>query len=459
MSRWSEARHETMRYSLRCFLTVLLVLSLCIGFVGNNYRHSRNEQISVQRLESLGARISRRPPVGWFGRMTREPCVVLKVSVSGARVESANVMRLVRDCRAATEVRLTSGILTGSDVRHLHSLPRLAMLDFSYCTFDAAATAEVAELRTLKALHLTGTGHSISLGRQNKVLGNLRLLDLSETKLRDDDIRPLLASYPALRSLRLRSTNTTDRALVLFADMPQLEEIDLGQTAVTGAGFRSAAAGCQLKTLLIPKTGDLGTPADHFGRAVSYIDMMEQHPPTSKEVNLDDLSALPRLRRLDVSGAVIMSGNANRRWRELEWIALSGSSLDDASAANLGEAPKLTHMGIADTAVTDAGLVTLFRRYPTLRCLDLRGTMISMNGLRAIANPTNLEEIYVSANRLNCSATALRAMLEPTNVKRVYVYDDPNASVAGDPEIATDAVLSILPDTYPLVPNYPIYWE
>ena len=396
-----------MRFSLRCFIIAMLLIGVSTSYLGTNYRRLKTEETAIRTLEQRGVTVTRRPQASLFHAVVVEPYIASGVDGSSAAASMKSIMPLIDECRGLTELRLIGVTLTASDVKVVRRLNRLQDVDFSYCKLDSLASGELAQLGGVSSLHLTGSTHSLFDIDQTRFLDDLRVLDLSDTPLRDDHLHSHLKRCNKLQSLRLRHTEASDSLLVPISEVRSLTELDISQTGITGAGFRSVAHRCFIKTLLISKTGELGVPATHFGRPIAPGSIVPSAPSINRRISLDDISLLPQLTQLDVSGASFKVGTTTRTWPNLEWLALSGSKIDVDFIRQFGAAPKLANLGLADTSVTDGDLADVFASFPKLERLDLRGTSISPEGLQDCGNARHLKEVYGSANKLISSAKSI----------------------------------------------------
>lgn len=86
--------------------------------------------------------------------------------------------------------------------------------------------------------HSDLTAGNIRLDRLAPIAGNINVLDLSRTKISDNDLA-VLAGMKHLARLILSRTETTDAGLVHLKDLPDLEYVNIYQTKVTDAGLKN----------------------------------------------------------------------------------------------------------------------------------------------------------------------------------------------------------------------------
>jgi hypothetical protein len=214
-----------------------------------------------------------------------------------------------------------------------------------------------------------------------------------------DELLDTLGAPIALGSLTLDATDTSLDAVARFKG---LEILHVAGTSIEehGLGFIEP-----LKSL--------------WSMGIRQTDLTDNHLPF--------LASFPRLQLLDIA----YNPNVGRdleslfRARQLSWIDLSTTAVDDASLDPLGQLPSLQrlalqctavtdaglpvlgglnlgYLNLAGTAVTDDGLATVAQNHPTLRTLDLRATNVTREGIaRLVPMFPNLVTFGVSGDVLD----------------------------------------------------------
>jgi internalin A len=155
-----------------------------------------------------------------------------------------------------TELWLTQTPVTGTGLRHLHSLPALGALTITVKGVEIlknlTALAELrlhssrritddalphlAGLSRLRLLNLADTSVTGSEFSSLRELMQLSDLDLHGCPVTDDGLRKL-KDMRSLRVLDLRNSRVTDRGLSHLKELKTLTVVDLSGTAVTQTGL------------------------------------------------------------------------------------------------------------------------------------------------------------------------------------------------------------------------------
>ena len=245
-----------------------------------------------------------------------------------------------------------------------------------------ADVERLAGLKSLKRLDLSLTYVSDRGAERLKALEQLEDLNLFAAEFITDAALAFLRGNRQLKTLNLRGTDVTDTSLQYVAELSQLKSLDISFTQITDVGLEHLASLAQLEEL------NLG------GNKISGA-------------SLHVLKLLPRLRKLSFYG--IQRRNAGWCWApvvtdlELETISLlsgledlnigSGVSLGTPRPKDLGPADGEAECRIAGgMRVTDLGLARL-SKLEKLQHLDVSGSAITSNGLKALANLRDLRRL------------------------------------------------------------------
>src|SRR2546427_1416539 len=241
---------------------------------------------------------------------------------------------------------------------------------------------QIASAKSLKRLDLSLTYVSDRGIERLKGLDRLEELNLYAAEFITDAAMAFLRGNRQLKTLNLRGTDVTDTSLAYIAELSRLKSLDISFTQITDVGLEHLASLAQLEEL------NLG------GNKISGA-------------SLHVLKLLPKLRKLSFYG--IQRRNAGWCWApvvtdlELETISLL-SGLEDLNigyGVALG-APRPADLGPADgeaecriaggMRITDLGLARL-SKLEKLQHLDVSGSAITPNGLKALANLRNLRRL------------------------------------------------------------------
>lgn len=211
------------------------------------------------------------------------------------------------------------------------------------------------DLSSLTALHPDDIVKHVS------ACTNLRKLNLSQTRLGNDDLR-MLRSLTNLTSLSLAEMQISDKGLTHLAPLSKLQTLDLTRTHVTGAGLADLASASQLTQLLL-----------------TYAPVKAEH--------LDKLAPFSQLRTLDLSTS-----------------SASASTIDDLALAQLEKLTGLKVVGLRSSRITDAGIESL-AKLKDLESLDLEGTPITDEGVEKLAELSRLSRISLNRTGISDAAT------------------------------------------------------
>jgi hypothetical protein len=162
-------------------------------------------------------------------------------------------------------------------------------------------------------------------------LSHLETLDLSGTKVSDDDLRHLM-KLGRLRDLNLWETGVTGSGLVHLGALVRLEKLNLGSTKITDESLRSLKGFAGLRCLELARTG-IG------------------------DAGLAHLLELPRLETLKLAETRITDAGLGRLkdLKNLSSLTLDKTGVTEAGIASLAKLPRFAWM--ASPAQTAAELV------------------------------------------------------------------------------------------------------
>ncbi|QDU03795.1 Leucine Rich repeats (2 copies) [Gimesia chilikensis] len=165
-------------------------------------------------------------------------------------------------------------------------------------------------------------------------LGHTYLIELSCKDVNDRDLDVFIQSNAnQVTYLSLNSTQVTDEGLAKLASLQRLEDLDLGDTKITGTGFANV-----------------------------------------KFTSLKKLS-FRECDKLTVEGFKQIV-----KCQNLERLNLRNTNIDDPFLQEIAKLDKLLTLWIDDTKVTNAGLPYL-NSMTQLKSLEIRGTAITREGM------------------------------------------------------------------------------
>lgn len=133
----------------------------------------------------------------------------------------------------------------------IKGLTQLASLDVSGEGITDAGLASIATMSKLVLLRIRKSSIR-DLSQLSPILPRLRVLEIGETSIADDGLRPLAGS--TLRMLFLRDTALSDERLEHLVKIKSLNLLDISGSMVSDAGLARLAGLTQLKELIIERT-------------------------------------------------------------------------------------------------------------------------------------------------------------------------------------------------------------
>lgn len=154
------------------------------------------------------------------------------------------------------------------------------------------------------------------------------------------------ANCSKLKVLALNHTSITEKGLAALGPLPELQNLDVGWTQLSGAGI--------LRSYPNLKVLNLGPALEDEGLA-----------------QLAGLSGLTHLNLVGRKGEFTAKGVANfRSCKKLQHLALSWNAGSDDVMAEIKNWPALTNLSLNSAAVTDKGLQQL-KECKTLKILSI----------------------------------------------------------------------------------------
>lgn len=191
------------------------------------------------------------------------------------------------------------------------------------------------------------------------------------------------ARLPRLQVVKLRGA-VAEGDLRLFESLPELECLDLSRVTITRGTLETSM-------LPLPKLKRLIAPASNLRG--------------------NDLSACTGLEELDLSRCSVEEPTAAAigQLSSLRVLNLSRTGIDDAGVQELAGLHQLTVLDLSGTPVTDAGLAHL-SRLPALKTLWLTDTAVTDEGLAVLQECPKLTAVWVVGSQVTPRGVArLRA--------------------------------------------------
>ncbi|HZN41784.1 MAG TPA: C45 family autoproteolytic acyltransferase/hydrolase [Planctomycetota bacterium] len=174
----------------------------------------------------------------------------------------------------------------------------------------------------------------------------------------------------------LEKATRLDTVLPLLSQLPDLEELNLGNVALTDANVRALQGLSKLQSL-----GFMGAPIGDEALAV--------------------VKTLPALRVLNISATKVTdAGLAHlRELTALQYLGLKGTGITDAGLVHVASLTGLGNLNLADTKVTDAGLERL-AGLTRLESLNLSNDDVTDAGLAKLGRLIGLAGLNLTGTKV-----------------------------------------------------------
>ncbi len=270
-----------------------------------------------------------RAVAGWI--LSLGGTVAIRVDGSVREIKTGET--LPDDQFLVERLTLVDKSVTGDDLARLARLTALCRVELTGCRVGDAGLVQLQRLSSLKELTLARAGVTdVGLASLEGATRLSRLSFWGNPGITDAGLRSL-RNLTNLKHLDLNGTRTTDEGLASLAGLTKLEYLNFMCTTVTGAGF------AHLERLANLRSFD-----------VAY----------AKQIGDDSLLEM-------------------RRFVNLEWLCLSGTSITDEGLSHLGDLPRLNALRLENMSVSDAGVPHLVA-LRKLKYLCIKGTRISAEG-------------------------------------------------------------------------------
>lgn len=332
-------KRRWLRFGMRGLLCAMLAVVLVLASIERwLVRPYREQQRAIALLDDCGATYTQELlGPAWLHRIAPDRFFLRVVSVDlrGKRIGDPTVQRL----GALTSLRrldLQDTRITDAALEHVRRMSNLQQLNLAYTPVTDAGLEHLARLEHLQKLQLFGTTVSLSAA-----------VAFFDRRFASDHRRAVLAAVEAVGG-RARSGPSTvhdinltrcyvgNAGLAQLAQFPELEELHLLGTLVSGSGPPELARLTNLRVLNLNRT--------------QFTD-----------AGLERLKGLNRLEKLQL-GATLVT---------------------DTGLEQLSHLDRLEELELYYTRVTDTGLHQLLG-LKELKRLDLVGTRVSDEGIRRV---------------------------------------------------------------------------
>ena len=234
----------------------------------------------------------------------------------------------------------------------------------------------VRDRKTFKALTNLPLQTQLKTYLQANGKGLLENIDLSDSKVTNEDIAWIALHFPNLTSLDLQGTRIKDEGLQHVSGLKSLTSLNLRNNELRDKSLRHVVG---LKSLT-----SLNLRNNQFG------DEGLQHVS-----GLKSLTSL-NLRSTDVTGVGLQHVSG---LKSLASLNLKGIQVENAGLAHVAKLKSLTNLNLGMTSITDAQLAHV-AGLNHLTSLDLHGTLVTDAGLAHIAGLTNLTSLNLGGTQV-----------------------------------------------------------
>ena len=314
------------------------------------------------------------------------------------------------------------------DFASVNTLAHLTIVDSGATDAMLATLPKMPRLRTLDLADSTVSDASLARLASSP---SLEFLGVSRTKVTAAGFK-LLIKAP-LKHLRAENLKLKDADLAVLAEFDQLEELTLGDEALTGEGFRHFSGLNPLKKLSLQgvklsltgatQIGEMGSLITLTLREVTFdaaqfktlcmrsrIESLIVIDSTIPEAGLAHLTANPSLQSLSLEGVKVTGAGfkGSTPLSSVEHVFLNKTALDDAGVAHVVRTfPNATVLALNETEITDAGLKSI-RKLSRLSSLQLGRTRVTLKGLTELESLAQLNVIVIPTK---LAPSAVRAAL------------------------------------------------
>jgi Leucine-rich repeat (LRR) protein len=334
--------------------------------------------------------------------------------------------------------------ISDEGMRHIggmKSLRRLILSGFSENTEKGMQELARLDLRELTLPSRTGS-HGSSL-KHLGALKNLESLTVSESKLKEDDLKAL-SGMTKLRHLVIHSyCDIDDDALAALKDMTELRTLNIySNRRVTGTGFRHLDKLHNIETLKLHSTAFSDEGLSHL-TGMTGLTKLELQSTKITDAGLKHLAGLKKLRHLELSGTKVRGAGLQhlkdctdiieldltgtqlnneelkglKGWANLRILKLPQTTTD-AGLEQLDGLERLDRLDLTDcNKVTGPGLARLRTAAPRLRVLILSKTGLNDKSVRGLVDLTQVRELYLNGTAITAeSLPELKGMTHLQNL-------------------------------------------
>ncbi|HQR06812.1 MAG TPA: hypothetical protein PLN21_08325 [Gemmatales bacterium] len=315
--------------------------------------------------------------------------------------------------------------MTDRGIRELAALKQLEWLDLSGTGVTDAGMKELAALKELSWINLSGTSVTDVTAAQLRSLNKLSHVDLAYTGVSQDGLREVAKikgmksldmsgteargnkdlGTSKMRELRLNNTSMTDEDLKAIPNLKEIKHLNLSGTKITDKGLESLA-GLNLDILEIPEQAktDLGLknylaainlePVKRYmGLSLSSWNISEEGLKTLAGLELPILE-IPNMAKTDIGLKYYLAAIAKKDNLYLEKWSITGKGFRE-----IAKYPQV--QAITINAVEPLGGIEELKALPKLMSLQLSGPGMIVDCLKQLTQLQHLEYLELINTPLN----------------------------------------------------------
>ena len=345
---------------------------------------------------------------------------LIELNLNSTQITDAGLNHL-KELTNLKELNLYNTQITDASVKHLNELTQLQTLNVARTTISPTGMAMLhknfpGQIRdTLTELLMLDDRPKLAkILIQRNQDGHIETLNLTGrtrylTQRGTQGVLIMLkyaAQLPHLKALNLGDTYITDDYMHYFAEIHQLDYLDVSGGEITGRGLAELQMLSQLKTLTLDRT--LITDADllHL-TGLTNLEILGVSDTEISDIGLAHLTRLTQLRTLSLGNTnVTETGLAHlQKLTNLRDISLAGLPITDAGLRQLANLNSLTFLDLTDTQLTDKGIAYL-ASIDNLKILSLDGTAITDAGLIHLSRLPNLQILGLTETNVTNAGVA-----------------------------------------------------
>jgi Leucine-rich repeat (LRR) protein len=284
---------------------------------------------------------------------------------------------------------------TEKGLKSLKVLPKLEALLIDHSALNSAGLKELANVKGLKYLDVSGTSLTDGDMKGLEALQSLTSLVVRQMpRLTEDGIRNIL-SLGKIRYLDITIEKSREKMVIALSEAKFLASLKVAPISDDEATHLGRMAG--LDTL------DLSNDYEQFNRLDNKGMARNRPSNTIGNRGLDKLVGCKALRSLDLSYVSVDGSSVSdfTKMASLEELYLRGTRWSDEGAIKLSTMPTLRAIDLRDTQVTDRSMEDL-ADLPTLQRLYLAGTPITDIGLQDLTRLRTLQVLDLSSTCVSC---------------------------------------------------------